>query len=469
MESGLREPMNIVRIVVDRNTGVIVSADAGFKEWINAESLNHIDEYLSPEKGSSFFQELVTAVEQNPAYVIEALPKFEHGKIAHIACYGNTNAKPQNDSLPIILIPVPKNYSDESEFSSPPPQFFDVITDFLVVCTPDFIIQQANPAAQAVFGGGEKLEGRYCYKALRGQTHPCEDCPLLPTLEAGHVVPLEYYDDSVQEYLETRIYPRLESPGELHDFTILTRIVSERRRQEGEETQEKKLVALGRMASGLAHDFNNMLTIILGRVQLLKSRLGNSDSGESLATIEKAALDSTEIIQRLQDFTRQQDEDAGLSLETVDVNLLVEDVIQYAETRTDRLRRTEGIRIVVEKQLGEVPSIAGHPGRLRSALLNVILNAMEAMEIGGVLRIWTKQIGAEVEIGVTDTGVGMSREVREQMFDPFFTTKGAHGNGLGLAEVFGIVRQHDGKIRVNSSPGEGATVSLFFPVSGHDD
>jgi len=469
MESGLREPMNIVRIMVDRNTGGIVSADAGFNEWINAESLDHIDEYLTPAKGTSFFQELIASVEERPAYVISASPKFEHEKIDRIACYGNTNMSPRNNSLPIILVPVPKNYSDDSEFSSLPPQFFDVITDFMVVCAPDFTIRKANPAAQAVFGGGEKLEGRHCYKALRGQSHPCEDCPLLPTLEVGHVVPLEYYDDNVQEYLEARVYPRMEVPGVLHDFTILTRIVSERRRQEGEETQEKKLVALGRMASGLAHDFNNMLTIILGRVQLLKTRLGNSDSAESLATIEKAALDSTEIIQRLQDFTRQQDEDTGLPFEAVDVNLLVEDVIQYAETRTDRLQRKEGIRIVVEKQLDEVPSIAGHPGRLRSALLNVILNAMEAMEVGGVLRIWTQQIGREVEIGVADTGVGMSREIREQMFDPFFTTKGSRGNGLGLAEVFGIVRQHGGTIRVDSSPGEGATVSLSFPVSSRED
>jgi signal transduction histidine kinase len=279
------------------------------------------------------------------------------------------------------------------------------------------------------------------------------------------MVPNEYFDSDLKEFIETRTFPHINESGQWTHFTILTRIVSQRREEEGETAQNKKLQALGQMASGVAHDFNNMLTIILGRVQLLKSRLTEPGMIANLKTIEKAALDSTDIVQRLQDFTRKRNQTDDSHFEPLDVNLIVQDVVSYASTRIDKIRKQDGIQIQIDTELRDIGRIDGNKTQLRSALLNLIFNAIDAMEIGGVINIWTQQLGSKLEVGISDTGVGMPKEVREKMFDPFFSTKGEKGNGLGLSEVYGIVNQHNGSIQVNSTPGEGTTISLFLPIN----
>ncbi|MEJ2049281.1 MAG: ATP-binding protein [Calditrichota bacterium] len=453
--------MNLARIWIDRKTGAVTQADATFEAWGGGTG-THVDEYFQLEEGGSLFAAVQARLSDHPLHSFPVAPKEPLGMTRRVLCVLDTRNLAPQAAWPVSIVPMAEAADD---LARPPAQLFDAITDFLVVCDPTYTIRRANRAAQAVYGGLGALEGQPCYRVLRGKPHPCTDCPLPQTLETGKVVPYEYYDDQLREFLEMRTYPHLGGDGTLADFTILTRVVSERRRQEGETAQQKKLVALGQMASGLAHDFNNMLTIILGRVQLLKSRTTDPGLLRNLKTIEKAAFDSTDIIQRLQDFTRQREEGSEQSFAPVEVNTLVEDVVQYVQTRTDRLRKQEGIRIEVELQLREVARIEGQSAQLRSALLNVAFNAIDAMPIGGVLRLWTQQLGTQVEIGVADTGVGMSKEVREKMFDPFFTTKGERGNGLGLSEVYGIVNQHNGSIRVDSTPGEGTTITLYFPIA----
>lgn len=456
--------MNLARIWINRETGAVTQADATFETWVGGGTGTHVDEYFQLEEGGSLFAAVQERLGEHPLHSFAAAPKFPLQTAHRVVCVLDARNLGPQAAWPVSIVPVAEGVG-AGELAHPPAQLFDAITDFLVVCDPTYTIRRANRAAQAVYGGLEALEGQKCYRVLRGNPYPCTDCPLPQTLETGKVVPYEYYDDQLREFLEMRTYPHLGPGGTLADFTILTRVVSERRRQEGESAQQKKLVALGQMASGLAHDFNNMLTIILGRVQLLKSRTTDPGLVSSLKTIEKAAFDSTDIIQRLQDFTRQREEGSEQSFAPVEVNTLVEDVVQYVQTRTDRLRKQEGIRIEVEPQLREVARIEGQSARLRSALLNVAFNAIDAMPIGGVLRLWTQQLGTQVEIGVADTGVGMTKEVREKMFDPFFTTKGERGNGLGLSEVYGIVNQHNGSIRVESTPGEGTTITLYFPIA----
>ncbi len=450
----------IGHIRLDRKTGEITATDTTFEAWVGAGVRGHIDEYLIGLERTSFFKAVQSKLEREGILVIPAETRFNNRGIKQVLCYLPTRAEAD---LPVSLVPLAEVHQ-QSAITTPPPQLFDVITDFLLVCDPHYTIVRANRAAQAVYGGLQPVEGRKCYQVLRGKQQPCEDCPLPATLESGYLRPTEYYDRQLGEFLEIRTYPQVTAEGRWQDFTILTRVVSERRRQEGETAQTKKLLALGQMASGLAHDFNNMLTIILGRVQLLKSRTTDPEVRSSLRTIETAAFDSTDIIQRLQDFTRTRSREEREEFSPVDVNTLVRDVEQYAMTRTDRLRKQDGIRITVETHLRDVPQIEGNQARLRSALLNVALNAIEAMEIGGVLRLWTQQLGRQVEIGVSDTGGGMTHEVQEQMFDPFFTTKGSRGNGLGLSEVYGVVNQHQGKLRVDSTLGEGTTITLYFPA-----
>jgi signal transduction histidine kinase len=184
--------------------------------------------------------------------------------------------------------------------------------------------------------------------------------------------------------------------------------------------------------------------------------------------MEKAALDSTDIIQRLQDFTRKRFQPESANFDLLDINLVIEDVVSYASTRIEKLKRQYGIQIAMEQSLEVTDKVEGNESQLRSALLNIIFNSIAALEIGGVISIWTRQIGSQIEIGISDTGVGMTDDIKEKIFDPFFSTKGDEGNGLGLSEVYGIINHHNGSIKVESTFGEGTTMLLYLPCSGRN-
>lgn len=460
--------MNLAKLWIDTNTGEITNSDPTFRKWLNQEKIptTKIDDFFIPHTGSSMSDELRQRALEGKLHYMGVHSKFEYESLDQFLCFMDSREISREKSIPLTFVPVHKTDADsEQELLDIPPQLFDSITDFLLICEPDYTIKRANKAAKAVYGGIEEIEGKKCYKVIRGRDVPCEDCPLPKTLESGKMVPHEYFDSDLKEFIETRTFPHINDSGQWTHFTILTRIVSQRREEEGETAQNKKLQALGQMASGVAHDFNNMLTIILGRVQLLKSRLSEPGMIANLKTIEKAALDSTDIVQRLQDFTRKRNQTDESHFEPLDINLIVQDVVSYASTRIDKIRKQDGVQIQIDTQLREISRIDGNKTQLRSALLNLIFNAIDAMEIGGVINIWTQQLGSKLEVGISDTGVGMPKEVREKMFDPFFSTKGEKGNGLGLSEVYGIVNQHNGSIRVDSTPGEGTTISLFLPIN----
>lgn len=454
------------KIWIDITSGQIRNVSDDFQDFIPMDGESqHIDEYLVTPGLEPLFPEIQEIFSFGTLRYWTAIFLPHDHASEEVICYLDTRKIPAGtDIIPLFIYSAVHQETQDEELADPPPQLFDAITDFIIVCSPDYVIKKANPAAEAVFGGMESLKGRHCYEALRDRQTPCPDCPLPSTLESGHMVPGEYYDMNIREFLETRTYPNLDTNGRFVDFTIFNRIVSKRREEEAETAQDKKLQALGKMASGVAHDFNNLLTIILGRLQLLKSLINAPEPLESVRTIEQAALDSTDIIKRLQDFTRQQ-EPAENKVEMVNLRPMVRDVVNYVQTRVDRLRRKEGVRIDLETHLRNVDPIEGNKAQLRSALLNVLFNAIDAMKIGGVITIWTQQIGSRIEVGVADTGVGMTNEVKENIFDPFFTTKGDKGTGLGLSEVYGIVNQHNGKIEVDSTPGEGTTIVMRFQKS----
>ncbi len=233
-----------------------------------------------------------------------------------------------------------------------------------------------------------------------------------------------------------------------------------------ELTRDKKLQALGRMASGIVHDFNNMLSIVLGKLQLLGQKIQDKAFSGELQTIEKAVEASIDTIRRLQDFTRDREEVTDKTFQPVELNSIIEEVIDYSKTRSDRMKQKHGYQIIFEERLNEVPAISGDKVALRNALVNIVFNSIDSLEVGGVISIWTDQVRNQIEVGISDTGIGMTKEVMEKIFDPFFTTKKQKGTGLGLSEVYGIVNHHNGKIEVESTPGEGTTITLYFPLTG---
>ncbi|MBI4588531.1 MAG: response regulator [Candidatus Rokubacteria bacterium] len=231
------------------------------------------------------------------------------------------------------------------------------------------------------------------------------------------------------------------------------------------ESQEKvvqleRLRALGELASGVAHDFNNILAAILGRAQILRSHLEDPVLRHSVEVIERMAWDGARTIQRIQQFTRIR---RAQPFSTVAVNELIDDILEATRPRWKDQAEAQGIQYEVVRELGEIPTVAGDPSELREALMNLILNALDAMPQGGTLRIRTASMEGSVTVTVADTGCGMSEKVRRRAFEPFFTTKGTQSTGLGLSVTYGILRRHGGDIAIESQEGQGTTFTIRLP------
>lgn len=234
------------------------------------------------------------------------------------------------------------------------------------------------------------------------------------------------------------------------------------------QTQRHRLEALGRMTMGIAHDFNNLLSGLLGHVELLRAS-DESDPDElpeTLDMMERVAEDGAALIDKLQQFIRQEN---AAHFEPVDLNTLIDDCIALTQPYWHNEPRREGITIEVERNFGSIPPIEGSATELREVFVNLILNAVQAMPEGGTISVRTATTPDQtVEVTFTDTGTGMTDDVREQIFEPLFTTKGERGTGMGLAVTHGIVQEHDGSIDVTTTPGKGTQFTLTFLPSTRD-
>jgi len=250
------------------------------------------------------------------------------------------------------------------------------------------------------------------------------------------------------------------------------RDISGRQAAEERLRQSQKMEAVGQLTGGIAHDFNNLLTIILANLQLLDDELAPGSSSQQLATsATRAAVRGAELTRKLLVFARRQ----RLETQSLDVNELVSNM-------TTMLARTLGEHIRIDEVLtSNLPLVLADAGQLETALLNLAVNARDAMPHGGQLTIETSAVtitatadtldggvepGSYIVIAVSDSGVGMSAEVAAKAFEPFFTTKDAgKGTGLGLSMVYGFVKQSGGYVSLQSELGHGTTVTLFLPQS----
>ncbi|CBE69170.1 MAG: GAF domain-containing protein [Candidatus Methylomirabilis oxygeniifera] len=269
-------------------------------------------------------------------------------------------------------------------------------------------------------------------------------------------------EDAVLVPFEIGMVTIRDALGRLIGWHGIARDVTERKQLEQQLLRAEKLRALGEMASGVAHNFNNVLGAILGRAQILRRAVQDPEAQRGLDAIEKAALDGANMIRRLQHFTRQRRDEEFFP---VDLNQAVKDVLAMTETKWKDEANLAGTTIEVITGYGKISSVMGNISELREVLTNLILNAVEAMPYGGTLGLKTEEIDGWICASVSDTGIGMTDDVKSKVFDPFFTTKGVKGTGLGLNVSYGIIRGHHGEIAVQSRPGQGTTVSIRLPIS----
>jgi DNA-binding response OmpR family regulator/nitrogen-specific signal transduction histidine kinase len=232
----------------------------------------------------------------------------------------------------------------------------------------------------------------------------------------------------------------------------------------------ERLKAIGQMAAGVAHDFNNSLSVILGRAQLVIRRIDHEPSNLAdirgdLEAIEKISLQGAETVKRVQEYTRIRKD---LPHSKVDLNVVVREAVEMTRPKWSEASKAQGRRIEIQLELNEMPYVSGNLYELTQIVGNLIFNSVEAMPNGGAIQFRTYFEEDTVCLEVRDSGVGMDEETTSRLFEPFYTTKET-GQGLGTSIIYGIVSRHLGEVVVDSAPEDGTRVTIKLPrLLGHE-
>ena len=241
----------------------------------------------------------------------------------------------------------------------------------------------------------------------------------------------------------------------------IARDITEQKEERERAARADKLRALGQLASGVAHDFNNSLAAILGRAQLLRRQTQDEALVRNVEIIQTAAEDAAATVRRIQTFARKSQ---AKEFERLELSGLLNDAIEITRTRWQNEARLRGLdyEVILNAESGHYTF--GSASELREVFVNLIVNAVDAMPNGGKLNISCVADKQRLRLQFADNGTGMPEDVRQKIFDPFFTTKGAHGTGLGLSVSYSIIERHEGMISVASNPGEGTVFTIELPA-----
>ena len=343
--------------------------------------------------------------------------------------------------------------------------------------TPDHPLRYVNPAFERITGYAlEECLGR-SWRFLEGpSSDPDVLCRMRADMSEGRPFrgELVYHRRDGSTYVsEVALTPIREESGRLTHFLGVMEDITPRRSLEAQLRQALKVEAVGKLTGGVAHDFNNLLLIAHGNLELLNDALesGEPNLGEFVGRAQQAVLRGADLTRRLLAFARLQ----PLKASATDLNQLVTELVPL-------MSRTLGEDVQVETALQEgLETVMVDRSQVENALLNLAVNARDAMPRGGRLTIATKKMSINearpvdlpeqgyVCLSVSDTGEGMTPEVRDHAFEPFFTTKAlGKGTGLGLSMVYGFARQSGGSAELASEPGQGTTVSIYLPSAKMD-
>lgn len=359
-------------------------------------------------------------------------------------------------------------------------EVFESIPDLLVVVDKDLRILKSNwHGYEDIVDLSVRDKKPYCYEVLfDAQESPCESCHVVDVLKSGKPVSTEIFNPLRNAYREIHAYPVFDDAGEvsmvvelIKDITELKRERDERLKLEAQLLQAQKMEAIGQLAGGIAHDFNNILTAIIGYAEIISMRI---EKGSPLRHFIEQVLSSseraTELVNSLLAFSRKQ------VLHPKPVNIC--QIVQGLKKMLGRIIREDiDFRTTVfEREL----VVLADKGQIEQVLMNFVTNAKDAMPQGGVLSVDVSPVtldsgfvhahgfgkpGDYACISVADTGCGMDEETQKKIFEPFYTTKDVgKGTGLGMAIIYGIVKQHNGYINVYSELGKGTTFRVYFPL-----
>lgn len=293
----------------------------------------------------------------------------------------------------------------------------------------------------------KEMVERHFYQALVGESLNLE---------------LRTEDSNGEDMLLLITFTPIFDEGQVTSLLLIARDITEEKLASDRAQQAEKMRALGQITAGVAHNFNNILAAILGHAQLLKRNAKEERLASQASIIERAALDGAEMVKRIQSFGNQQ-KDAGY--EPIDINQMIQDSINLTKVRWQGEALARGLFYQVETGFKPMPIVRGSSSEIKEVFVNIILNSLDAMPAGGTLHIATLTDEDFAIVQFTDSGVGMSEEVRKRIFEPFFTTKGPLGTGLGLAVSYSAIERHGGRLEVSSTLGQGSTFTIFLPLT----
>ncbi|MDA8083811.1 MAG: PAS domain-containing protein [Nitrospiraceae bacterium] len=350
---------------------------------------------------------------------------------------------------------------------------FDSTRDMMLMLDREFRVIKVNRAtSDHLKKPYAQIIGRSFYEIFNNMEVPADGHPLeIMQQSKGHVEQEVFLRDG-DIWVLTSADPILSGDAVIAGAVVIIRDITEQKNLQRQLLQSQKMESIGRLAGGVAHDFNNILSSIIGYTELALMKLpAEGLIRDYLCTVKESGEKAAALVQRLLAFSRKQ----VLQMQTIDLNRVIESMTKMM-TRLIR----EDIALEVHADPAVLPVLAD-PLQIEQIVMNLIINARDAMPEGGTLIIETSNVvfdddfvishenvrpGPYVLLSVSDTGIGMSRQVQAKIFEPFFTTKSVgEGTGLGLATVYGIVSQHNGYIYVYSEPGQGTTFKIYLPVS----
>ena len=367
-------------------------------------------------------------------------------------------------------------------------QLIGVSSEGMLLLDPDYRIIRANEAALKNAGlSGQEAIGKFCFQVSHKSLSPCHSsdtpCPMRSTLSTGksaHAIHEHLQQDGSSVFCDVSTYPLLNQDGEvvqvLEVFRDITADLADRmeartralRHDLARMVQEDRLSSLGKLVASVAHEVNNPIGSILNFSKLMHKGISEGRGGPEQLQTYLGWLELTiseaervkHIVANLLSFSRQ----GSISQQPVDLAEVVKSTLGLTAHHLELAK----VDVKVEVPRGLLVVMGDHH-QLQQVVTNLLLNSMEAMEQGGRLEITgaLSDDGARVLLELSDDGVGIPAQNLDRIFEPFFSTKGASsGTGLGLSVVYGIVRQHQGEVKVESKPGQGASFKLSFPLHG---
>jgi two-component system cell cycle sensor histidine kinase/response regulator CckA len=282
--------------------------------------------------------------------------------------------------------------------------------------------------------------------------------------EIYHGEALNRRKDGSEFICDITVAPLTDERSNLSSYIGLQRDITENKNIEKVVIRQERLSAIGELASGVAHDFNNVLQIILGGVEMALVADEPEELNQYLESIKKSASDAASRVRQLQRFAQKSQSQKETT--SININELSEDVINEVKLLLNQYQE-KGIHIALLSDYQARENIEGNEGELRACLVNLVKNSAEAMPEGGSITISTCDYNGQVRVSIADTGTGMDRETQKKIFQPFYSTKGFEpGRGLGMAQVYSIIRDHRGKIYIKKSEtGKGTVMEFTLPIS----